>query len=87
MMTVEVISMFRSLILPKLILKQSAGHYKYSGDDVIMVFDYAFGEQAFEVMDELLRPFETNNITFKMNVKSVSVMGKAGILTGGKGIL
>jgi len=50
-----------------------------------MVFDYAFGEQAFEVMDELLRPFETNSITFKMNVKSVSVMGKAGILTGGKG--
>lgn len=72
--------------LAKTDLKNSPlGHYKYSGDDVIMVFDYAFGEQAFEVMDELLRPFETNNITFKMNVKSVSVMGKAGILTGGKG--
>ena len=30
---------------------------KFSGDDVVLVFDYAFGEQAFEVMDELLRPF------------------------------
>jgi hypothetical protein len=50
-----------------------------------MVFDYAFGEQAFEIMDELLRPFEYNNSTYTMNVKSVSIMGKAGILTGEKG--
>lgn len=57
----------------------------YKGNDVLMVFDYAFGEQAFEVMDELLRPFEYNDDTYTMNVKSVSIMGKAGILTGGKG--
>jgi len=57
----------------------------YKGDDVLMVFDYAFGEQAFEIMDELLRPFEYGENVYTMNVKSVSIMGKAGILTGGKG--
>lgn len=58
---------------------------KYSGDDVVLVFDYAFGEQAYEIMDELLRPYEFNGEDVTMNVKSVSVMGKAGILTGEKG--
>ena len=58
---------------------------KYKGDDVILVFDYAFGEQAFEVMDELLRPYEVRGEVYMMKVKSVSIMGKAGILTGGKG--
>ena len=57
----------------------------FTGEDVIMVFDYAFGEQAFEVMDELLRPFEQKGEVFMMKVKSVSIMGKAGILEGGKG--
>ncbi len=58
---------------------------KYNGDDVILVFDYAFGEQAYEVMDELLRPYEHNQEVYTMHVKSISIMGKAGILTGGKG--
>jgi len=58
---------------------------KFAGEDVIMVFDYAFGEQAFEVMDELLRPFEQKGEVYMMKVKSVSIMGKAGILAGGKG--
>lgn len=58
---------------------------KYAGDDVILVFDYAFGEQAYEIMDELLRPYEHNQEVYTMHVKSVSIMGKAGILTGGKG--
>lgn len=58
---------------------------KFKGDDVILVFDYAFGEQAFEVMDELLRPYEVSGEVYMMKVKSVSIMGKAGILTGGKG--
>lgn len=58
---------------------------KYKGDDVILVFDYAFGEQAYEVMDELLRPYEVNGEVYMMKVRSVSIMGKAGILTGGKG--
>ena len=53
---------------------------------VIIVMDYAFGEQAFETMDELLKP---NKISKKetqfLDVRSVSIMGKAGILEGGKG--
>ena len=53
---------------------------------VIIVMDYAFGEQAFETMDELLKPY-TKTIKEKsfLNVESVSIMGKAGILEGGKG--
>ena len=52
---------------------------------VLIVMDYAFGEQAFETIDELLKPYkEGKKITF-MNVESVSIMGKAGILVGGKG--
>ena len=52
---------------------------------VLIVIDYAFGEQAFETIDELLKPYkEGENRTF-MNVESVSIMGKAGILGGGKG--
>lgn len=57
----------------------------YKGDEVVLVFDYAFGEQAFEVMDELLRPYDFNGEIYTMKVKSISIMGKAGILTGGKG--
>lgn len=52
---------------------------------LIMVMDYAFGEQAFETMDELLKPYESQEKSFLMNVASISIMGKAGILTGGKG--
>lgn len=50
---------------------------------VIIVMDYAFGEQAYETIDELLKPYKKS--TLLMNVESVSVMGKAGILVGGKG--
>ncbi|MDM8550281.1 hypothetical protein QUF72_09395 [Desulfobacterales bacterium HSG2] len=52
---------------------------------VILVMDYAFGTQAFEVMDELLGPFETEDSLLKFNIESISVMGKAGILPGKKG--
>ncbi len=52
---------------------------------VLIVMDYAFGEQAFETIDELLKPYkEGKNRTF-LDVESVSIMGKAGILEGGKG--
>ena len=53
---------------------------------VLIVMDYAFGEQAFETLDELLKPYKKSkkNIRF-LDVKSVSIMGKAGILEGGKG--
>jgi hypothetical protein len=54
-------------------------------DPVILVMDYAFGEQAYETMDELLKPYKDNGNKTHLNVESVSVMGKAGILEGGKG--
>jgi len=53
---------------------------------VIIVMDYAFGEQAFETMDELLKPYKiSKKETQFLDVCSVSIMGKAGILEGGKG--
>jgi hypothetical protein len=52
---------------------------------VILVMDYAFGEQAYETMDELLKPFYFNGDKKHINVFSISIMGKAGILRGGKG--
>lgn len=52
---------------------------------VIIVMDYAFGEQAYETMDELLKPYIVESERIHLNVQSVSVMGKAGILEGGKG--
>ena len=54
-------------------------------DPVILVMDYAFGEQAYETMEELLKPFKEEESTTYLNVCSVSIMGKAGILDGGKG--
>lgn len=59
-----------------------------STEDVILVMDYAFGEQAYETMDELLKPFkQAKGGPKKLNVRSVSIMGKAGILSGVKGDL
>ncbi len=52
---------------------------------VILVMDYAFGEQAYEIMDELLRPLETDDKSIPMSISSISIMGKAGILSGNKG--
>ncbi len=52
---------------------------------VIIVMDYAFGEQAYETMDELLKPYKVDEINNFLDVKSVSIMGKAGVLEGGKG--
>lgn len=54
---------------------------------VIFVMDYAFGEQAYETIDELLKPYHKRHKTYFMNVHSVSIMGKAGILEGEKGDL
>ncbi|HKK77494.1 MAG TPA: hypothetical protein VJ953_20610 [Saprospiraceae bacterium] len=47
---------------------------------VILVMDYAFGEQAYETMDELLKPFGKK----ELDVRSIGIMGKAGILEGKK---
>lgn len=52
---------------------------------VIFVMDYAFGEQAYETLDEFLKPIKVNGKQEHLDVKSISIMGKAGILEGGKG--
>tara|TARA_R110002049_G_scaffold292252_1_gene476618 strand:- start:15129 stop:16814 length:1686 start_codon:yes stop_codon:yes gene_type:complete len=52
---------------------------------VILVMDYAFGEQAYETMDELLKPYSVTGKQTHLKVESISIMGKAGILEGGKG--
>jgi hypothetical protein len=56
-----------------------------SNEAVLIVMDYAFGEQAYETIDELLKPFKTGADNTHLNVDSISVMGKAGILEGSKG--
>ncbi|MFD1017016.1 DUF6909 family protein [Winogradskyella rapida] len=52
---------------------------------VLIVMDYAFGEQAYETLDELLKPIYVEDKDVHLNVESISIMGKAGILQGGKG--
>jgi hypothetical protein len=60
-------------------------HKERKQSPVLLVMDYAFGFQAFELMDELLKPWETNGSTKNLHVQSISIMGKAGILPGKKG--
>ena len=52
---------------------------------VIVVVDYAFGVQAFELMENLLAPFEAGVSETRFHFSSISIMGKAGILLGEKG--
>lgn len=52
---------------------------------VIVVMDYAFGEQAYECFDELLKPYERDGENIALDVVSAAIMGKAGILEGKKG--
>lgn len=52
---------------------------------VILVMDYAFGAQAFDLMSNLLKSFSEDGNSVTFNFKSISIMGKAGILTGEKG--
>lgn len=52
---------------------------------VIIVMDYAFGEQAYECFDELLKSYQKDGKDIRLDVISTSIMGKAGILYGGKG--
>jgi len=58
---------------------------KDSENPVIFVMDYAFGEQAYETIDEFLKPFGSKGSKLHLNIQSISIMGKAGILEGGKG--
>ncbi|MFK7781789.1 DUF6909 family protein [Psychroserpens sp.] len=60
-------------------------NFHKSEKPVIFVMDYAFGEQAYETIDELFKPIKADGEKVLLNVESVSVMGKAGILEGGKG--
>ncbi|WP_313805883.1 DUF6909 family protein [Flavobacterium sp.] len=71
----------------KIDVKKSAFPKANLGKDkpVLIVMDYAFGEQAYETIDELLKPYKSGKGKVFLNVESVSIMGKAGILEGGKG--
>lgn len=60
-------------------------HFEDSEKPVLFVMDYAFGEQAYETIDELLKPITVDEKQIHLNVDSISIMGKAGILEGGKG--
>lgn len=51
---------------------------------ILVVMDYAFGAQAFEVLEELLSPLHSEDDIY-FNISSISIMGKAGILPGQKG--
>lgn len=62
-----------------------SGTFEHDEKPVIFVMDYAFGEQAYETIDELLKPYIVNNRKIHLDVKSISIMGKAGILEGVKG--
>ncbi len=54
-------------------------------ESVIVVIDYAFGTQAYEIMDELLSPTSADDTLISLKIESISIMGKAGILPGSKG--
>jgi hypothetical protein len=76
--------------LTKINLNQCYLHSENSGlisnESVLIVMDYAFGEQAFETLDELLKPYKKDkNNPISLDVASISIMGKAGILSGDKG--
>jgi len=52
---------------------------------VVLVMDYAFGTQAYELIDSLLKPVVMDGADKNLNLRSISVMGKAGTLMGKKG--
>lgn len=59
---------------------------KKGKEPVLIVMDYAFGEQAYETLDELMKPFtREDGSKLHLDLESVSIMGKAGILEGDKG--
>lgn len=67
---------------PALDLNVNAGSKKAP---VILIMDYAFGAQAFELMENLLKPGLAEDTDLELDFRSISIMGKAGILTGDKG--
>jgi hypothetical protein len=77
---IDTAKMTSETIIPGLKLTKEA-----KNKPVIVVMDYAFGEQAYECFDELLKPFEKEEESIPLDVVSASIMGKAGILRGKKG--
>jgi hypothetical protein len=70
------------------IAKQFPKQVEAAERPVLIVMDYAFGEQAYETLDELLKPYHLPDGSLAyMKVNSISIMGKAGILEGEKGDL
>ena len=72
-----------NLLSPELQLESGSIEEK----PIVLVMDYAFGEQAFEIFDELLKPYKNEGQSKKLNLASISVTGKAGTLVGDKGDL
>ncbi|MDK9707921.1 MAG: hypothetical protein OEL83_12805 [Desulforhopalus sp.] len=60
-------------------------YFLKENEPVLLVIDYAFGTQAFDIMDELLNPESFGGVVKSLNIKSISIMGKAGVLPGKKG--
>ncbi len=60
-------------------------HFLQEERPVLIVIDYAFGTQAFDIMDELLNPQSHVGAPQLLNIQSISIMGKAGVLPGKKG--
>ncbi|MBK9255588.1 MAG: hypothetical protein IPM42_08895 [Saprospiraceae bacterium] len=81
------VQIFDSAILDFKNLPAELGWSKKPKDQspVIIVMDYAFGEQAYDTMDELLKPYMVDGEKQNLDIRSVNIMGKAGILLGGKG--
>lgn len=52
---------------------------------VILVMDYAFGTQGYDLIDSLLVPLTIQGREKNLNLRSMSVMGKAGTIVGRKG--
>jgi len=61
--------------------------YEYINKEkpVIVVINYAFGAQAFDIMDELLCPCHIEDTSVAFTYESVNIMGKAGTLPGNIG--
>jgi hypothetical protein len=59
--------------------------YTRAHQPVLLIMNYAFGIQAYELLDELLGPCSIEGKELTFTVESISVMGKAGILPGKKG--
>lgn len=74
--------LIESCIHPKVLL--SWDHLTKT-QPILLVMDYAFGVQAYEVMDELLSPMVIDDRDWTLQIESISIMGKAGILPGKKG--